>query len=287
MGDVKPFIGEDGYYHFIYCTTNLVTGRCYVGVHTTHDYNDNYLGSGKLIGSAIKKYGKCCFERQFLEFFRDRDSMFEKEDDYIAELTDIFGKEMMYNINTGGNAPPIMRGEEHPLFGKKHSRESIKKMSEKHKGKVCPESVRQKIADANKGINRGGENPSARAIFFRGSWYECMKDAMQEHFPDMEIESARYRINRELSGHVVTGVRKGENHPHFGKEFSEEVRKRMSEGKKGKYIGGKSPNAKPVVFRGKIYECMGDVISEHFQGVPRTTARRRIQEEINSTKIQK
>ena len=41
-------------YYYIYQITNLVNNKIYVGVHKTKDLNDGYMGSGKVIISAIK-----------------------------------------------------------------------------------------------------------------------------------------------------------------------------------------------------------------------------------------
>ena len=40
----------------IYKTTNLVNGKSYVGMDSKND--PNYLGSGKLLKRAVKKYGR-------------------------------------------------------------------------------------------------------------------------------------------------------------------------------------------------------------------------------------
>ena len=48
---------ESGYYHLIYCIANKMNGKIYIGKHTTKDPYDKYMGSGKLIIQAIKKYG--------------------------------------------------------------------------------------------------------------------------------------------------------------------------------------------------------------------------------------
>jgi hypothetical protein len=54
-------------YNICYITTNLINGKQYVGSHSTNDINDNYIGSGKLIKKAIKKYGKSNFKRKILK----------------------------------------------------------------------------------------------------------------------------------------------------------------------------------------------------------------------------
>lgn len=54
----------------IYClyqTTNLVNGKIYVGIHQSQSLDDAYLGSGKLLKAAIKKYGRKNFKREILK----------------------------------------------------------------------------------------------------------------------------------------------------------------------------------------------------------------------------
>ena len=48
-------------YGYIYITENLINGKKYIGKakYKNESYkNTNYLGSGKLITAAIKKYGR-------------------------------------------------------------------------------------------------------------------------------------------------------------------------------------------------------------------------------------
>ena len=45
-------------YGFIYITTNMVNGKRYIGQKKFCDGWKTYLGSGKLLKEAIKKYGK-------------------------------------------------------------------------------------------------------------------------------------------------------------------------------------------------------------------------------------
>ena len=46
------------YKHYvIYQITNLVNGMIYIGQHSTNDLDDGYMGSGKRLHHAYKKYG--------------------------------------------------------------------------------------------------------------------------------------------------------------------------------------------------------------------------------------
>lgn len=56
------------YKYYIIYKTKSFNNMQYIWWHATNDLNDNYLGSGKLLKRAIKKYGKDKFSREFLEF---------------------------------------------------------------------------------------------------------------------------------------------------------------------------------------------------------------------------
>ena len=108
--------------NFVYLTTNLVNGKRYVGSHNG-DENDTYLGSGDIIESAQKKYGKKNFKREILE---TRKEAFLLEEKYIR-LNETHVSQGGYNISwTGGMGS----------WGGKHSEETKKKLSEKRKGKA-------------------------------------------------------------------------------------------------------------------------------------------------------
>jgi hypothetical protein len=44
-------------FHFIYKTTNLLNNKFYIGMHSTSNLKDGYLGSGTHLRYAIRKYG--------------------------------------------------------------------------------------------------------------------------------------------------------------------------------------------------------------------------------------
>lgn len=87
-------------YHFIYKTTNILTGRYYYGMHSTDNLNDGYLGSGKRLRYSINKYGKRNHIKVIFEYCSDRKSLIEREKE-IINLNEI-AKEDCMNLMVGG-----------------------------------------------------------------------------------------------------------------------------------------------------------------------------------------
>jgi len=57
--------------YLVYMITNKVNGKRYIGCHKTDDVDDGYMGSGKLIRRAIKKYGSENFAKEVLATFKN------------------------------------------------------------------------------------------------------------------------------------------------------------------------------------------------------------------------
>ena len=85
--------------YFVYITTNLINSKQYVGEHTAN-MNDSYLGSGKLLKSTIKKYGKENFKREILEYFNSKEEAFSAQEKYINEYNTLTPNG--YNISPKG-----------------------------------------------------------------------------------------------------------------------------------------------------------------------------------------
>ena len=65
--------------HYIYKTTCNITGRWYVGMHSTSNLEDGYMGSGKILRYSIRKHGVGNHSRKILEFFETRELLVEAE----------------------------------------------------------------------------------------------------------------------------------------------------------------------------------------------------------------
>lgn len=66
-------------YHILYKTTNRKTGRYYIGIHSTDDLDDGYLGSGVALKKSIQYHGREIHEREILEYSVSREALFERE----------------------------------------------------------------------------------------------------------------------------------------------------------------------------------------------------------------
>ena len=102
-------------YHVIYKTTNRVNGKIYVGLHSTDNINDSYLGSGWVLKSAIKKYGCKNFSREILLILDSRDEAREIESMLVDES--FIKRPDTYNLQEGGMGVQDQWGERNPMYG--------------------------------------------------------------------------------------------------------------------------------------------------------------------------
>jgi group I intron endonuclease len=86
-------------FHIIYKTTCLITGKWYIGMHSTDNLNDGYIGSGMRLWKSIDKYGKENHNVEILEYLPDRKSLALREEKIINEAKK---DPMCMNIARGG-----------------------------------------------------------------------------------------------------------------------------------------------------------------------------------------
>ena len=87
-------------YHYIYKTTNLVNNKFYIGMHSTSNLEDGYIGSGKKLWYSIRKYGRENFKMEILEFLPDRSSLKEREKELVNES--LLQDPLCMNLAQGG-----------------------------------------------------------------------------------------------------------------------------------------------------------------------------------------
>jgi len=94
-------INESKKYHFIYKTTNLLSNKYYVGMHSTSNLKDGYLGSGTRLRRAIRKHGKENFQIEILEFLDSREELVQREKELVNEA--LLQDPMCINLKLGGS----------------------------------------------------------------------------------------------------------------------------------------------------------------------------------------
>ena len=166
----------ENYFNCIYCYTNKINGKKYVGQtadflkrykeHINDSYNMNKkYGYNLPFHCAIRKYGIENFEIEILkENLKDYEEMDYWERYYIKEFDLLVKNGKGYNLSDGGGngnkfagkteeemqeigkrISEAHKGEKSPMYGKKHSEETRAKMSENHadfKGEKHPKAKR-------------------------------------------------------------------------------------------------------------------------------------------------
>ena len=139
----------DNIMYYIYLIVNSVNGKTYVGQRKSSKewYEDKYMGSGKHLKSAIKKYGIENFEKFLIQHCYSKEETNKAEKFWIAEYRRRGKAE--YNIADGGQGGNIK--------GHSVSEETRKKISEslkgnqRHKGHHLTDETKRRISESNKG----------------------------------------------------------------------------------------------------------------------------------------
>jgi hypothetical protein len=160
-------------HHIIYKTTNLLSGRYYIGMHSTNNLDDGYMGSGDLIRKSIKKHGKENHKFEILERCDSREELASREEE-LVNLQEIAKKDCM-NLKVGGSGgldglteQQINKIRKDPYYRKKISQISSKTLKRLHSegkikyntfiGKKHSEETKKKISESAKGRGKGSYN---------------------------------------------------------------------------------------------------------------------------------
>lgn len=130
-------------YGFIYITTNLVNNKRYIGQCSYNKVRTEfYLGSGKHILAAIKKYGKENFTREVLCEAETLEELNRLERHYIKEYNAVKSREF-YNVSPGGKASL-------GFTGKKHTKERNEDLSRRYMGHKVSDRAREAVGRTGK-----------------------------------------------------------------------------------------------------------------------------------------
>lgn len=183
--------------HYVYETECLVNGKRYIGVHSTEDREDGYIGSGIYFGRAVKKHGRENFVSKILSEHPSR----QEADDEEARLvdSDLVRSGKYYNLRTGGRSKWS------------HGEESRRKMSE-----TRIELMKDPDYGGRKGLS---------------AQWEKMKNPGKDHphFGTKRSEETREKIRQKALGRV-SGMKGKTMSEESRKKMSDAKRKAMEKG---------------------------------------------------------
>lgn len=179
-------------FHYIYKTIDK-NGKYYIGRHSTHNLDDEYMGSGVWVR---KRKDKTNLKKIIIEFCDSFDDLLIKEQIYITQhIDDPYN--MNFNNSSVGAATGLlnishrvdvkektrkrmiennpmkkghsteskekirqsMLGANNPFYGRAHTEDTKKKIREKNTGKVWNDDQRKNLSEVRK-KQFGGKKPS-------------------------------------------------------------------------------------------------------------------------------
>lgn len=174
-------------YFIIYEITNIINGKKYRGAHQTSNLNDGYLGSGKIILLAVKKYGKSNFSKQILEQCSSRIEMLQQEKIWVNK--EWLDDSNSYNLKLGGYGfqSEDVSGNKNSFFGKHHSKENKDKHSKFMSGLL--------VGDKNGFYGRMHSEETKEKIV-----KSCKRNALYGDLNPAKRLDVRIKISKGLSG---------------------------------------------------------------------------------------
>ena len=236
-------------FYIIYLITNLLNDKTYIGKHGVTDYlsDDGYMGSGKMILSAIKKYGKENFKKDILAICSCEKASYLLEIEYIGIYKKI-GK-CEYNIAIGGKGG--QNGRKHTEIEKKKiavassehwKREGYKEnFSNKMKGRKRPKEVVEKVHNKLKGrcTNKHWYTNGYNNIYCENcpdGFYpgRIMSDMSVEKWRKSYKPRVGWHHSEETKKIIQQKLKANPSKTMLGKHHTEETKLKMSKSRKGK-----------------------------------------------------
>lgn len=156
----------------IYITTNLINGKKYLGKDSKN--RKSYLGSGKYLKEAIKKYGSQNFKKEIIEYCSNLDELNHREVYWLKKLqckSDANYYNVIDTITPCRQGKPLTKEHREKIrqssLGKKHSKKTRQLLSDIMTERHCKidsshsETTKKRISNALKGRVLSDEHKKA------------------------------------------------------------------------------------------------------------------------------
>jgi hypothetical protein len=142
--------------HILYKTTNLLNDRYYIGMHSTDNLEDGYLGSGKRLKAELVKYGRENFKREILELLPSRTELEKREAEIVTES--LRDDPLCLNLKNGGEGGWILgigvNIKDQIVDSVSRSRAGRKTWQARMNDPGYAERYLEKISESSKGLQR-------------------------------------------------------------------------------------------------------------------------------------
>jgi group I intron endonuclease len=184
-------------YHYIYKTTCLITNKFYIGMHSTDNLEDGYIGSGKILWFSIDKYGKENHKVEILEHCFSREILIEREIFLVNE--EILQDKMCMNLCLGGGGGTFNKETSRKgtntfknkmkndfSFNEKWSRNISNRMLNNTiwLNRIHSEETKKKMSESQQGKQNGEKNSQ-----FGTCWIYNQESLMNKKIKKKELES--------------------------------------------------------------------------------------------------
>ena len=213
-GEAVCIVGE----YYVYQTTNLINGRYYIGKHNGN-VDDDYLGSGKAIKEAIKKYGKENFTKDIIGTFQDEEQAYRYERLIVSYC---IKDSKCYNIAEGGCG--ITSEARKKDWEKEEYRQKI--------SETWDDDRRQKYSEMMRGRNLGNHLSEETKQKLSEAARKRMKDPKfkQKHNEAMRKPEHRQKLSEEsrtkwkdpkFKQKIIEAIKKAKEDPTYRQKMSE------------------------------------------------------------------
>lgn len=149
-------------FHIIYKTINIVNNKFYIGMHSTSNLNDGYLGSGKYLKYSINKHGRENFKCSILEFCENRIQLKEREKIIVNDI--LLKDPLCMNLTYGGDGNWEFLNSNSDIQRKKAIKSNAK---QKKLRETDPEWVKKNSENHSQGLKNAYESGNReRKAFF-------------------------------------------------------------------------------------------------------------------------
>ena len=198
---------------FLYLWYDAPNKKYYLGKHKGSP-DDSYTHSSTVWESFTKSTIPDGVRRRILAYGTDGDMTKLEYDLLLNRQQKCWDR--YYNVSAGWPIRVDNSGTNNPMYGRNHSEEAKKKMSEASKRINLSDETRKKMSEASKRINLSEETRKK-----------------------MSEASKRINLSEETRKRMSEST-KGKNNSMYGRKFSEEHRKKISEANKGRKLSEES-----------------------------------------------